>query len=157
SHSQPRPLLTFSPKAASSKARPTISLPVAARNTIKVAVTRRCLLRSLSSAIWVRGDSMHVMLAQREHPPLLHNRGSTNVRVMVISPTKQVHANPVYGSYFADPFVWKFDDVYYAIGTGELEARGNAIGKVFPLLQSTDFYQWTFASSALIKPDPSLG
>src|SRR2546430_4371906 len=100
---------------------------------------------------------MHVMSAQREHPPLLHNRGSTNVRVMVISPTKQVHANPVYGSYFADPFVWKFDDVYYAIGTGELEARGNAIGKVFPLLQSTDFYQWTFASSALTKPDPSLG
>ena len=76
---------------------------------------------------------------------------------MVTTVAKPVHANPVYGSYFADPFVWKFDDVYYAIGTGELEASGAAIGKVFPLLQSTDFFQWSFASSALVKPDPKLG
>src|SRR2546423_12336207 len=76
---------------------------------------------------------------------------------MVIMAQKQVHANPVYGSYFADPFVWKHEDVFYAIGTGELEAAGQAIGKVFPLLQSTDFFQWSFASSALMKPDPKLG
>jgi beta-xylosidase len=76
---------------------------------------------------------------------------------MVTTSAKPVNANPVYGSYFADPFVWKFDDVYYAIGTGELEASGEAIGKVFPLLQSTDFFQWSFASSALVKPDPKLG
>src|SRR5688572_32600687 len=28
------------------------------------------------------------------------------------------YTNPVYPEYFADPFVWKFDGVYYAIGTG---------------------------------------
>lgn len=70
---------------------------------------------------------------------------------------KQTHTNPVYGSYFADPFVWRFQDVYYAIGTGELEASGQSVGKVFPILQSTDFFQWTFASSALLRPDSRLG
>src|SRR5215475_184768 len=70
---------------------------------------------------------------------------------------KQIHTNPVYGSYFADPFVWKFEDVYYAIGTGELEATGQTIGKIFPVLQSTDFFQWTFASSAMVRPEPTLG
>jgi len=70
---------------------------------------------------------------------------------------KQTHTNPVYGSYFADPFVWKFQDVYYAIGTGELEANGQSVGKVFPVLQSTDFFQWTFASSAMLRPDSRLG
>jgi len=70
---------------------------------------------------------------------------------------KQVHSNPVYGSYFADPFVWKHGDIFYAIGTGELEANGHTLGKVFPLLQSSDFYQWQFASSALIRPERQLG
>jgi beta-xylosidase len=70
---------------------------------------------------------------------------------------KQVHTNPVYGSYFADPFVWKFQEIYYAIGTGELEAQGQTIGKVFPVLQSNDFFQWSFASSAMVRPDSRLG
>jgi len=70
---------------------------------------------------------------------------------------KQAHTNPVYGSYFADPFVWKFQDVYYAVGTGELEAQGQTIGKVFPVLQSNDFFQWSFASSAMLRPDSRLG
>jgi GH43 family beta-xylosidase len=89
--------------------------------------------------------------------PIVPAREGAELPIMVTSAAKPVHANPVYGSYFADPFVWKFDDVYYAIGTGELEATGQAIGKVFPLLQSTDFFQWSFASNALIKPDPALG
>jgi len=76
---------------------------------------------------------------------------------MISAAAKQTHTNPVYGSYFADPFVWKFQDVYYAIGTGELEANGQSIGKVFPILQSTDFFQWTFASSAMLRPDSRLG
>jgi len=70
---------------------------------------------------------------------------------------KQTHINPVYGSYFADPFVWKYKDTYYAIGTGALEASGQTVGKIFPVLQSQDFYQWQFASSALVRPDPALG
>src|ERR1041384_3853103 len=69
----------------------------------------------------------------------------------------QIRANPVYGTYFADPFVWKSGDTYYAIGTGELEATGRTVGKIFPLLHSTDFLQWHFASNALLRPDPALG
>src|SRR5436190_24192048 len=69
----------------------------------------------------------------------------------------QTSVNHVYGSYFADPFVWKHEEVYYAIGTGELEAYGKTVGKIFPILHSTDFFQWSFASSALLRPDPSLG
>ncbi|HSU53885.1 MAG TPA: glycoside hydrolase family 43 protein, partial [Candidatus Dormibacteraeota bacterium] len=74
-----------------------------------------------------------------------------------LASARQTHVNPVYGSYFADPFVWKYNDTYYAIGTGELEAEGQTLGKVFPVLQSTDFFQWSFASSALVRPDKSLG
>ena len=70
---------------------------------------------------------------------------------------KVTHANPVYGSYFADPFVWKHGELYYAIGTGELEANGQPLGKLFPVLQSTDFFQWSFASNALVRPEPRLG
>jgi beta-xylosidase len=70
---------------------------------------------------------------------------------------RQTHINPVYGSYFADPFVWRHKDVYYAIGTGALEASGQTVGKIFPVLQSSDFFQWQFASSALVRPDPALG
>jgi beta-xylosidase len=70
---------------------------------------------------------------------------------------KIIHTNPVYGSYFADPFVWKSGDTYYAIGTGELEAKGQTLGKIFPIIQSADFVQWQFASNAMIRPDPALG
>lgn len=68
-----------------------------------------------------------------------------------------VRTNPVYGSYLADPFVWKSGDTYYGIGTGELEATGQTIGKIFPIVQSSDFVQWQFASNALIRPAPALG
>ena len=76
---------------------------------------------------------------------------------MAIASGKQIHINPVYGSYFADPFVWKHHETYYAIGTGALEASGQTVGKVFPILQSSDFFQWQFASNALVRPDVKLG
>lgn len=66
--------------------------------------------------------------------------------------TRKPHANPVYGAYFADPFVWRYGQTYYAIGTGAAEANGSTLGKVFPLLQSPDFFQWSFASNALTPP-----
>jgi beta-xylosidase len=47
--------------------------------------------------------------------------------------------------------------MYFAVGTGELEATGRTIGKVFPILQSADFYHWHSAGSALLRPDESLG
>lgn len=68
-----------------------------------------------------------------------------------------VHNNPVYSSYFADPFVWKVAQTYYAIGTGEAEALGTTEAKVFPVLRSDDFYDWKFVGKALLRPDQSLG
>lgn len=76
---------------------------------------------------------------------------------MTLAPAKPRHTNPVYGSYFADPFVWKHENTYYAIGTGALEASGQTLGKIFPVLHSTDFFQWQFASNALVRPDRALG
>jgi len=70
---------------------------------------------------------------------------------------KPAHLNPVYGGYFADPYVWKVRDTYWAIGTGESEACGHTVGKVFPIIQSADFFQWQFASGALVRPDPKFG
>lgn len=71
------------------------------------------------------------------------------------------YTNPVYSEYFADPFVWQHQGVYYAIGTGPAEAAGKVdeIDKqrVFPLLQSDNLINWQFAGNALLRPDPALG
>jgi beta-xylosidase len=76
--------------------------------------------------------------------------------VITASPTRR-HANPIYDSYFADPFVWKYGRAYYAIGTGDLEANGTPDTRVFPLLTSRDFYHWQFVGRPLLRPDVSLG
>ena len=69
--------------------------------------------------------------------------------------------NPVYPDYFADPFVWQHQGVYYAIGTGSAEAAGQVDEshdpRVFPLLKSDDLFNWQFAGNALLRPDPALG
>lgn len=71
------------------------------------------------------------------------------------------YTNPVYPGYFADPFVWQYQGVYYAIGTGAAEAAGEvdeiAKRRVFPLLISYDFLNWEGAGNALLRPDPALG
>ncbi|HEY9620476.1 MAG TPA: glycoside hydrolase family 43 protein [Crinalium sp.] len=73
----------------------------------------------------------------------------------------KTYTNPVYDGYFADPFVWNYQGVYYAIGTGAAEAAGQVeeIGKqrVFPLLRSDDFLNWQFTGNALLRPDAALG
>ncbi|MGG6293891.1 glycoside hydrolase family 43 protein [Leptolyngbya sp. AN02str] len=73
----------------------------------------------------------------------------------------QTYTNPVYSQYFADPFVWRYQDVYYAIGTGPAEAVGQVDAAdqshVFPLLQSRDLVNWMKAGQALQRPDPALG
>jgi beta-xylosidase len=76
---------------------------------------------------------------------------------MFTASTAATRSNPVYAGYFADPFVWKHDNQYYAIGTGEMEATGHSIGKIFSILRSTDLFHWQFASNALVCPDPSCG
>jgi beta-xylosidase len=91
------------------------------------------------------------------YPDCVSARTNGVWQVTTMTIPRQVHVNPVYPAYFADPFVWKHGEMYYAIGTGELEATGKTIGKVFPVLQSSDFFQWQPAGSAMIRPDPALG
>ena len=73
----------------------------------------------------------------------------------------KTYTNPVYPDYFADPFVWQHQGVYYAIGTGPAEAAGQVNERqqrrVFPLLQSDDLINWRFSGNALLRPDPALG
>jgi beta-xylosidase len=71
------------------------------------------------------------------------------------------YRNPVYPHYFADPFVWKGKDEFYAIGTGLNEDRGNLGGidepSVFPLLRSANLVDWRDAGRALIPPAATFG
>jgi len=71
------------------------------------------------------------------------------------SPTHRV----IYPHYFADPFLWRHGDEYFAIGTGPEEATGHRPpgALVFPLLHSRDFITWEPAGEALEPPDPALG
>jgi aminopeptidase N len=60
-------------------------------------------------------------------------------------PMKEIiYTNPVYPKYFADPFVWQHEGIYYVIGTGSAEAAGQVEKlyqrKVFPLLRSPDVW-----------------
>lgn len=70
----------------------------------------------------------------------------------------QTYINPVYPEYFADPFVWRYEGVYYAIGTGPAEAAGQTDQQpIFPLLRSSNLADWQFVGNALLRPDPALG
>jgi beta-xylosidase len=82
--------------------------------------------------------------------------------------TATLHSKPVYPNYFADPFVWQHDGVYYAIGTGVLDARGEAShasesltldGKagVFQILRSEDLFHWSPIASAMERLAPEYG
>lgn len=75
----------------------------------------------------------------------------------------RTYTNPVYSGYFADPFVWQHQGVYYAIGTGAPEAGAVETAtetaveatdkqRVFPLLRSEDFVTWHSAGNALERP-----
>jgi len=76
---------------------------------------------------------------------------------MFTASTVASRSNPVYAGYFADPFVWQHEGQYYAIGTGEMEATGHVVGKIFSILRSTDLFHWQFGSNALVRPDASIG
>ncbi len=60
--------------------------------------------------------------------------------------------NPVWPGYFADPFAWRFEGAYYAVGTGPGEA-----GRRFPMLRSRDLAHWEPIGHALLPVDPALG
>ncbi len=80
----------------------------------------------------------------------------------------KTYENPVCADYFADPFVWRHEGIWYAVGTGALEAHSEA-GRasealtvagtpgVFVLLRSTDFVNWTPIGSALELLPPEFG
>ena len=71
------------------------------------------------------------------------------------------HSTPAHPGYFADPFVWRHDEIYCAIGTGGQDAFGTAATgpapSIFPLLVSSDLARWEPAGHALVRPDPTLG
>lgn len=71
------------------------------------------------------------------------------------------YTNPVYPEYFADPFVWRHQGEYYAIGTGPHEASGEVGAPeralVFPLLHGRDLVSWRPLGNALIRPSADLG
>lgn len=75
------------------------------------------------------------------------------------------YQNPVYKKYFADPFAWKHEGKYYAVGTGPLGTikdivqesdltSSNFMGeeRAIPLLTSDNFVDWKFAGGALRVP-----
>ncbi len=66
-------------------------------------------------------------------------------------PTQAItYRNPVYPDYFADPFVLKLDDHWWAYGTGP--ARSN--GWQFPVLRSHDLAHWEYIAHALAPATP---
>jgi beta-xylosidase len=78
------------------------------------------------------------------------------------------HRNPVYPEYFADPFVWSHSGVYYAVGTGAIEAHSaspHAVSALtvegdpgaFVILKSEDLFSWTPVGSALAVLHPDYG
>jgi beta-xylosidase len=67
------------------------------------------------------------------------------------------YVNPVHPDYFADPFAWRHDGIYYAVGTGAAEADGDSAARVFTVLRSRDLAHWEDAGKALLRPDAALG
>lgn len=55
------------------------------------------------------------------------------------------HVNPVYPHYFADPFVLRHGDAYYAYGTGGV----NTNGRVIEVLRSSDLLTWESMGGSL--------
>ena len=56
------------------------------------------------------------------------------------------YTNPVWPHYFADPFVMKVGEIYWAYGT----APASEDGKQFPVLRSRDLAHWDYISHALL-------
>lgn len=60
------------------------------------------------------------------------------------------YRNPVWPGYFADPFVLKSGDEYYAYGTGSAEPLADK--RVFAVLNSRDLVRWDLVGGALEPP-----
>ncbi|MGI4790188.1 MAG: glycoside hydrolase family 43 protein [Janthinobacterium lividum] len=63
------------------------------------------------------------------------------------------YRNPVWSGYFADPFVLKHGNEYFAYGTSPDGPQAD--GRIFPVLHSHDLAQWELIGGALVRPaDP---
>jgi beta-xylosidase len=68
------------------------------------------------------------------------------------------YTGPVHEAYFADPFVWRQGDRYYAIGTAAAEAAGEVRDRVFPVMFSDDLFEgWQPAGEALVRLPEEAG
>jgi len=77
--------------------------------------------------------------------------------------------NPVYSGYFADPFVWKYQGRYYAVGTGPINEKASAGEAEFttymidgremaiPLLVSDNLTTWKLHGGAVHVPAVAKG
>lgn len=65
----------------------------------------------------------------------------------------QTYQNPVFPDYFADPFVFRHGETYYAVGTGDVAPADRA----FLMLRSPDLIHWEQAGFALVRPSEELG
>ncbi len=57
------------------------------------------------------------------------------------------YENPTWPDYFADPFVLKTGDAYYAYGTGATAIEPD--GRAFRMLRSTDLIHWQYLGGAV--------
>jgi GH43 family beta-xylosidase len=65
-----------------------------------------------------------------------------------------VYQNPVFAGYFADPFVLRCGEAYFAYGTGEPPAERAGAAAAFDVLRSPDLVHWTRIGAALpLGPD----
>ncbi|HEY3267696.1 MAG TPA: glycoside hydrolase family 43 protein [Armatimonadota bacterium] len=67
---------------------------------------------------------------------------------------KLPHPNPVHPDYMADPFVLRHGGAYTAYGTAPADP---STGRVFPMLRSTDFVNWTRLGGALVPAPGARG
>lgn len=71
---------------------------------------------------------------------------------MALAHAGDTFSNPVYARYFADPFVLRHGDDYYAYGTSTVTDDHGA----FEILQSTDLVHWTSLGTAMAAVDGLL-
>ncbi|CAN5699045.1 glycoside hydrolase family 43 protein [soil metagenome] len=71
--------------------------------------------------------------------------------VALAPPLPRLENRPVYDGYFADPFAFRAEGMWWAVGTGP-----STNGRVCPMLVSEDFVSWRPLDAAL-APSPELG
>ncbi len=63
------------------------------------------------------------------------------------------YTNPVYPAYFADPFVFRHGNAYYAVGTGASDVPS----RVCPMMRSLDLVNWETLGACLARLPEAYG